>query len=182
MLIDDLSKLPDSFKDGFRGVLLLFRQKDGQTGNQDRKAIKTITSSKEQWEQAVKDFNHMRSIPGLENHRIYSSVNERDFCKVVREFKRRQLDADYEDDYKFYTDIKNRFFSCFMTPASKLESNFLFDCDDQESYDKHIERIPKELVIFEYQTKNGFHIITKPFNWHECKIDEPKKDDLLAIG
>lgn len=43
MIIDNLSDLPDMFKDGVRGIVLLHRNKDGQSGNAQRKALKKIS-------------------------------------------------------------------------------------------------------------------------------------------
>ena len=118
------------------------------------------------------------------NHRIYSSVNARDPMKAIREYKRRQLDCDYEDihhQFDFYNDGYNRFFSCFMNPTSRCETNFLIDCDSEEEYVYAQQSILPEMVIFQYPTKNGWHMVTKPFNPSGLKLDI-KKDDLLYIG
>ncbi len=183
MLIDDLTQLPDSFKTGYRGILLIHRNKDGCQGNAQRKSFKKISSSLEQWEKIVKEFGHMQntSHPGF---RIYSSVNPRNMQKAIHEFKRRQLEFDYgnnEELDEFYRDIDNRFFSCLMNPTCRSESYFLIDCDTDEEYQKSKDSIPQERIVFDYATKNGRHLITKPFNPNEIKV-EIKKDDLISIG
>ncbi len=55
MLIEDLDSLPSTFTDGIRGVLLLKRNKDGECGNAQRKAIKHIYRSTEEWKEAVRE-------------------------------------------------------------------------------------------------------------------------------
>lgn len=183
MLIDDLERLPQQFKEGVRGIMLIQRNKDGQTGNAQRKSLKKISRNKEEWKQFVEAFWWLQR-DSFQTHRIYTSVNPRNLEKAVHEFKLRSLTADYgskDERDKFYMDIENRFFSCLMNPGCRNQSNFLIDCDSVEDYDKAKLVIPENLVIYEYETKNGRHIITSPFNPNEYDI-EIKKDDLLYIG
>jgi hypothetical protein len=181
MIIDDLELLPEMFKDGVRGVILLHRSKDGLTGNAQRKSVKRISRSIKHWEEIIDELRHLQ-LTTHPNHRIYSSVNGRSMDKSIREFKRRQLDCDYPlfRDH-FYADIKNSFFSCLMNPASRVSSNFLIDCDTPEEYVKAKTTLPAEYVLYEYPTKNGMHIISRPFNPDEIKL-EAKKDELMFIG
>lgn len=189
MLIDDLAQLPDTFKEGYRGVLLLLRSKDGQHGNADRKALKQITRNTDEWTHVVNEFKRMRKYPEYEHHRIYSSINARDIGRAIREFKVRQLSADYDDGelvFDFYTDIKNRFFSCLMNPISKMTSYFLIDCDSLDEYNHAMASLQDaaliDKIIFEYKTRNGFHIITQPFNPQNVKGVQIKKDELISIA
>lgn len=184
MLIDDLSRLPDAFKDGHRGLLLLLRTKDGGIGDVQRKAIKLISNGVSDWEDKVQQLAHLKRT-SHPNHRIYSSVNSRDMRLSIHEFKRRQLDADlgalchYQD---FYADINNRFFSALMNPKCRDTSYFLIDCDSDKEYQDAFNKIPHDLKLFDYETKNGRHIICKAFNPNDyCGIDF-KKDDLIFIG
>lgn len=183
MLIDDLETLPDRFKEGYRQIMLMHRNKDGAHGNAQRKCLKKTSQNKEDWLEIVREFKELKDTH-YPNHRIYSSVNARDPLKAVREFKRRQLDHDYESTEKmmeFYADIQNRFFSCMMSPQCRAETLFLIDCDTPEEYQKAKERLHPPLILFEYPTKNGMHIITHPFNPEAVKVDV-KKDDLMLIG
>ncbi len=183
MLIDDLTQLPESFKSGYRGILLIHRNKDGCIGNAQRKSFKKISNSPEQWEKIVSEYRHMQQT-SHQGFRIYSSVNPRNMPKAIHEFKRRQLEFDYgnnEELDEFYRDIDNRFFSCLMNPNCRIGSLFLVDCDTEEEYLKGKDRIPENLIVFDYATKSGRHIITNPFNPDELKVDI-KKDDLLSIG
>lgn len=183
MLIDDLSLLPDIFKEGYRGIMLIHRNKDGCKGNAQRKSFKKISSSPEQWENIVLEFKHMQQT-SHEDFRIYSSVNPRNMQKAIHEFKRRQLEFDYgnnEELDEFYRDIDNRFFSCLMNPTCRSGSYFLIDCDTVKEYEESLRIVPKDLIVFDYETKSGRHLITHPFNPNEIKV-EIKKDDLIYIG
>lgn len=183
MIIDNLDKVPSCFKDGVRGILLLHRNKDGENGNAQRKSVKKISKNEQEWKEIILRFKELQQH-SYQGYRIYSSVNSRNMEKAIHEFKLRQLNVDYgsiEELHWFYKDIENRFFSCLMNPNCKHESNFLIDCDSKEEYEMAKERIPSNLIIFEYLTKNGMHIITKPFNPNEIKV-EIKKDDLIYIG
>src|ERR1700691_1393239 len=94
MLIDDLTKLPDTFKMGRRGIMLLHRNKDGQIGNAQRKSFKIICNGISQWHEAVEKLNHLR-MNCFTEHRIYASVNCRNMNKAIHEFRKRQLEFDY---------------------------------------------------------------------------------------
>jgi hypothetical protein len=154
------------FKTGYRCILLLHRNKDGCKGNAQRKSYKKISSCPEEWDEIVAEFSAIQE-QAIIPYRIYASVNERDLNKAIHEFKKRQLAYDYgqtESDQKFYTDLNERFFSCMAAPGSRKETQFLFDCDDELIYEMVIEKVDKDLIIWDYPTKSGRHVITKPFN------------------
>jgi hypothetical protein len=183
MIIDNLEQLPDMFKDGVRGVMLLHRNKDGCIGNAQRKSIKRISMGKNDWYNTIQYFASLRNGE-YQNFRIYSSVNSRNMDKAIHEFKRRQLENDRNADSlrdSFYNDIENNFFSCLMNPSCRIQNNFLIDCDTGKEYLHALPRIPNEKIIYEYPTKNGHHIITEPFNPVGLEM-EIKKDDLIYIG
>jgi hypothetical protein len=183
MIIDNLDSLPDQFKEGVRGILLIRRNKDGESGNAQRKAIKKISRNKEEWKEIILNFKELQKN-SYEGYRIYSSVNGRNMDKAIHEFKLRQISSDYGNKEEldwFYVDVENRFFSCLMNPSCRTESNFLVDCDTPQEYQKAIDRIEPQLILLDYETKNGRHLITKPFNPNEIKV-EAKKDELIFIG
>jgi len=184
-LIEDIDSIPEMFTEGVRGIILLRRNKDGEEENAQRKAIKRISRDMQEWKAHVRELHELQKT-SYQGYRIYSSINERDMSKAIHEFKRRQLETDYSNMHElksFYCDIKNRFFSCLMNPNARIQSNFLIDCDSQEEY-KHakLQLSNTELIIMEYPTKNGWHIITKPFNPSDYEYMMVKKDDLMFIG
>lgn len=57
-----------------------------------------------------------------------------------------------------------------MDKGCRETKNFLFDLDDytKDEFDEKLEIIRTfTTVITEYETKNGFHVITKPFNFQK---------------
>ena len=181
-------KIADEYIDfthGFRCVQLILRSADGG-GTNNRKELKYETQNTEEFIEALEDCLAFKYIMGL-NYRIYSSVNERDFRKAERTFKQNMLDNDYADDTvhkKFYTDLRNGFISALMKPSNSKTSYFLIDID-QNDLSPYIEWFEeRDLVITYYKTKNGWHIITKPFNPAEFTQTETahiQKDSLLLL-
>ena len=79
-----------------------------------------------------------------------------------------------------------------MKPNARAETKFLIDIDnvvitDTETYPdeviKHLKDI-KVKIFMVYRTKNGFHIITEPFNPNlfNYEFGEIKKDGLLLLS
>lgn len=186
MLIKNLDLLPDVFKEGYRGILLIHRNKDGCEGNAQRKAFKRISRNKQEWLQIINEYEEMRKSQ-YPNYRIYSHVNMRNMEKAIRLFKERQLEADYdknENHHGFYTDITNRFFSCFSNPQASGESWFLLDCDSTVEYEECMSELSlHDIYKYDYRTRNGYHIITSPFNPNKLNLPvEIKRDALIAIA
>lgn len=184
------NNIPDTFKDGIRLIMLTLRSKEGGKSNKpDRVAHKKLSNSIEEFDKIVDEFIEL-SNNSKEPLRIYSSVNKRDINKGIRNFKKLQLEADYwdiESKNSFYLDIKNRWISCIMQPNAREETNFLIDIDgDILEYMKiknHLIELKIDILL-DYPTKNGFHIITKPFNpslLSEVREDHIKKDGLILL-
>jgi hypothetical protein len=176
------------FTHGYRCLFLVQRHKEGGETN-NSKLIKKVTNGPDEFYDALLELvsEKMDSKFPL---RIYSAVNERDFEKAIRKFKFEQLEADYYDDEQrnnFYLDIKNRFIGCLMQPTQKAESYFLFDIDNAEGRDvcgETLKVLPNEKIVFQYPTKNGWHIVTEPFNYTTILFPtncELKKDALLLL-
>lgn len=182
----------DEFKDytdGYRVLFLIHRNKEGgDTNNTKYKKVITRNSSEflKELEEMVKTKKES-DIP----YRIYSSLNERNFNKAIRQFKFEQLEADYYDQVQkenFYLDVKNRFIGCLMQPPQRQTSLFLFDVDNEEGKDvcgETLQALVGVDIVKLYPTKNGWHIITKPFNYTQIKLPknvEIKKDALLLLA
>lgn len=176
------------FTDGTRVLFLIQRHKEGGETN-NTKLTKLVSRDGIEWFLNLKELvgKKMESENSL---RIYGSVNSRDFKKAIHKFKIEQLDAEmYCQDQieRFYLDLRNRFIGCLMQPANKETSLFLFDIDNEEGRDVHEEAlnvIPNEHIVHVYKTKNGWHIITNPFNYTKIKLPdgvELKKDGLLLL-
>ena len=151
-----------AFKSGTRVLLLRGRNKDRVVR---QRAIARVSHSEEMFDRTIEDFVRIAKA----GERIYASAGRRSMPAAIREFKRRQLDADYDNDpEKFYRSINDRWVASLMQPSSQSEKLWLFDCDDADTYadlarelDAHYS---KDLVRYDYKTKSGRHVITKPFN------------------
>lgn len=179
------------FTVGYRCLFLIHRSKEGAEVSNNDKLRKIIS------------YNHLEFVDSLYSlledksrspHalRIYSSANERDFDKAVRNFKFAQLEADYYDEkskHQFYCDVKNRFISALCSPRSSKTNNFIIDCDSVSEHEECLKKIAEmpggnDLIIKQYPTKNGWHIITKPFNPTLLGDLAPKinRDGLLLLA
>lgn len=189
--LEEIKEIFKDYSDGLRIIMLVHRNKEGGIGRKAQKTNlkKIITQNSEEFWEAIA---YMRKLKegDLRPLRIYSTVNSRNLQRTIHNFKRDMLENDYSKvlnkDF-FYIDIKNRFISALMKKACKSQSNFLFDldeCDDHSFHSIHnqIERQTK--IQTYYQTKNGYHIITDPFNYNklEC-LDQVDihPDGLLLI-
>ncbi len=178
-----------NFTDGVRCLFLIQRHKEGGETN-NSKLQKFITRSPEEYKIALAKLvkEQLTSDATL---RIYACVNPRNFNKAIHKFKVEQLDTDlYDQNQKenFYLDVKNRFIGCLMQPQQRAESLFLFDVDNVEGKDiqgEVLSLIPNENIVKVYPTKNGWHVVTLPFNYTTIKLPEGceiKKDALLLLS
>lgn len=176
------------FADGYRVLFLIHRNKEGGATN-NTKVKKIITNGPKEYYDALYDL-YVEAVESSLPLRIYASVNERDFEKAIRQFKYEQLDADYFDDksrHGFYLDTKNRFVGCLMQPNARHKSSSLFILDvdgDQQAVGEVLKILPEEVkIVKQYATKNGWHIVTEPFNPTGLKHDalEIHKDGLVLL-
>lgn len=160
-----------------RVVLLIHRSKEWGANNKFKRHIKKIiTTNSEEFFEAIRELKEIKDNDERPL-RIYASCNSRDINKAIRLFKEHQLANDYDPTEKhesFYVDIENRFISCLMDKSCRAEKNFIIDLDgiDDRSFAQFVNKIQKITeVLLAYRTKNGFHIITKPFNYIK-ELDE----------
>ena len=176
---------------GWRVLMLTKRSKEGGKANRpDRIAVKKVSKNEEEFVEILQTMLDNRK----ENYRIYCTINPRDPEKAIRKFKELQLDHDFQSDeikYGFYNDLKNRWISSLMKPSSRAETYFLIDIDNNDRHGLDYKKTEEELekkevtIIDTYKTKNGWHIITLPFNYPKVMPDLQKfdhvKTDALAL-
>lgn len=175
---------------GFRVLFLIHRNKEGDATN-NTKVMKIITRNEKEYREALNKLVREKKFSDIP-YRIYASVNKRDISKAMRQFKFEQLEADYYDQEQkenFYLDIKNRWIGCLMQPKSRATSLFIFDVDDPEKKDicgATLQALGTEVEILKvYPTKNGWHIITKAFNYTTVKFPDGcdiQKDGLILLA
>jgi len=177
------------FTNNYHVLFLIHRNKEGGDTN-NSKIRKIIVRNNGEYKTELINLlteKHESELP----LRIYASLNERNFDKAIRQFKYEQLDADYFDQVQkenFYLDLKNRFIGCLMQPPQRKTSYFLFYVDNEDGRDvmgEALTALPPEQIVQTYSTKNGWHIITKPFDYTKCVLPkncEFKKDALLLLA
>lgn len=158
------------FTEGLNLILLIHRAKEGAERANNDKVKKVIVKDRKEYEETVYNLLVKTQESGLP-YRIYASCAPRDVTKAIRKFKQEQLDADYfgeAEKHGFYTDIFNRFFGCLATPSSSAETRFLIDLDSREEEADCLKQIGNaglnDHVLKRYYTKNGMHVVMRPFN------------------
>ncbi len=179
----------EEFSDGVRMLILLERHKEGGHNKEERRNLGTrFTFSPEEYKRAIKELLLMRLL--YPQSRLYASVNPRNLKKVIRQIEVELLDCHYSDDERAFFTHKKLIKSArhfVMRQSCSETSLFIIDADDIEGRDvhgevlKHCEELGVE-ILKSYKTKNGWHLITNPFNpslWkHESEI---KKDALVLL-
>lgn len=149
---------------GARVLMLAGRKKDGL---ENTRRILRVSHSSAHFQRVMADLTRMAE-PG---ERIYATAGERDVKKAVYEFKRRQLEADYNGQWSdFYETLESRWASCLMSPGAQAQDlrYWLIDCDEPgqaEQVESVLQAIyDREPEPYRYPTKTGEHFIVKPFN------------------
>jgi hypothetical protein len=186
-------RFPD-FTEGCRVLFLIQRASDG--GHTNNSKLRTyITRNNDEWIEALakllQEKEQYLEIP----LRIYQTLNARNIEKGIRQYKMMQLEADYYDTesrHWFYLDARNRIVSALMRPNVAETSLFLIDVDTQgdeivANICNDLQYLPDggSLYVDSYATKNGTHIITKPFNPSLLKLPENcemKKDAMMLLA
>jgi len=170
---------------GLRVIYLMHRKKERGI-NVDKKQHKKISFNETDFEKIISEFLQiMKDNPKIP-FRIYSSANERDFDKAIRNFKIRQIEAEFDGaktKKSFYSDMKNRLISCLSRPDARTKDRkFLIDCDSEEEYESALEILAGITKNYtHYRTKKGRHILVQPFDVRLMPDHEIKKDGLLLL-
>ena len=160
---------PPRFKSGVRLIMRVWRNKEAAEGKRPGRTL--ISTGPEAWDKMTSELL-AECIPG---ERVYASAEARNVERAIRIFKERQLVADYDDPevrHAFYNDCKTRWLSCLGAPRASDENLFLFDCDTpadhatlmREMAVAPVDFVGPDKVIHTYETKNGVHVLTTPFN------------------
>jgi hypothetical protein len=127
---------------------------------------------------------------------IYVSVNARDSYKATHTLMTDILHWFYEDKKgtdrsMMYKRVDNYFYSALMKPESRTTSQkyFIIDYDEKTRLSEFIKILSTRNIYIEIinETKNGYHIKTKPFDVRlldDLKGDYPielKKDALFFV-
>lgn len=181
------------FTDGVRLLLLLERKKDGGHNKEEtRVSFSKVTLNEKDFEKGLLEALTLQATI-YTNHRLYLSVNSRDRDKVIHNIEEDLLFSHYSGSQEQVDGIRNKLLKkprhWLMQPKNSTTSYFILDIDDEEGRDIEGEALKKieELgvdILLKYRTKNGWHIVTKPFNpslW-DSSLGEIKKDGLMLIS
>jgi len=180
-----------SFSDGSRMLMLMQREKDGGSHHEERRNLCTrFTFNEDQFKRAVEELLFLMAL--YPNSRLYMNLNTRSLPKVIRQVERELLDLHYSGDAEIVRNTHEKLIRSprhfFMQPNVRDESLFLIDVDDEPGKDimgevlTHIAELKIEEVM-RYKTKNGWHVVVKPFNPNLWKHrSEIKKDPLLLLA
>lgn len=179
-----------NFADGIRYVALLHRTKDGGENTEyQRRGGLAITHDEKDYYEALVRLLTLQAVSS-KPYRLYASVNPRDLRKAEHKFKEDMLTVDFapqENKDYFWTRLESKWASALMSPGSRAKSNFMIDVDgDGDITAPALQWLAENGVeyIKMYQTPNGWHIITPPFNptnWNPAN-GEIKKDGLILLS
>lgn len=136
----------------------------------------------------IKEAIDIANRSSAQDVRVYLSVNERSVNKAIKEFKKQQIEADFSPHMdSFYLNLSYKFRHLLMTPKCRKTKYFLIDIDTKCPHTMcslgHFLNVNKIHQIYSYDTPNGFHMITEPFNMNMLKLPdvEIKTDALMLI-
>ena len=150
---------------GTRVLMLKGRKKDDILLT---RTLLRVTHDIGQWAKAMNELTKL-ALPG---ERIYTTVAPRCMSKAIRRFKEMELNSQYDQHPEaFYKDIDNRWASALMQPNAQEKKYWMFDIDREDDRNKVVYWLDKmeeisewDVSPYEYETKNGRHIICEPFN------------------
>ena len=172
------------FTDGVRVLFLLWRGKDGgdKTNEDERQFATRVSFNSKEFAKNLKELWLLQEN-FYKECRIYSSVNARNVKKSIFTLKKELLYGEMQDEAgrnKLHERVLKSSRHVLMQPSSAETSLFLFDIDKEDISQELGEINTLTEVLLTYRTKNGWHVITKPFNPATYKGDgEIKKDALM---
>jgi len=154
---------------------------------------------KENWERKFKKLitlvKHYPSRARPEDYSIYITYNPRSLIKALRLFKMKMVEweftainsKDLSQCLMHLKKLDREFISCLQKPEARSRKwHFLIDVDDMSKLDEVYKQMDKLNLILcgESKTKNGMHILVRPFNlklWKPIENVEIKRDGLFHI-
>lgn len=184
--LDNCLEQFSEFTDGIRVIFLLFRGKDGgDKTDEDQRSFSTrVSFNSKEFAKNLKELWLLQE-EFYPECRIYSSVNPRDLKKSIFTLKKKLLFAETYDDIgrqKLFERVIKSSRHILMQPSSAVTSLFIIDID-KEIISGELPKINEHTEILKiYKTKNGWHVVTKPFNPALYKGEgEIKKDGLILL-
>ena len=167
-------------KDDFYFLQVLKRRKDNPTMEKDMIVVDNFYI--DSFESYDKKMPHIINLCDVENARAYFRLNKRNYAKLGPHMLKRVVDIVFTENCKSLR-------SCFDSVAGEYHSDkdktWVVDVDDDKDVpfgdlcatltqlqkDAH-----REPMMVHIPTKNGLHIITRPFNLQKFKESFPSLD------
>lgn len=156
--------------DDFYFVKLVKRNKDFRdsesNGFGNNKVIKTYCINSV--EHLNEMFDEMVCLADFHNARVYFNLNRRSYKRVGSLFLKKTLDCVLNEVYK---SIENIYGSVCEGSSSEVDKKWILDFDTKDT--SFLDALDSELIniepfgskiIDDVETKNGYHLIVKPFN------------------
>lgn len=179
-MISNFSKIRELLtfdsEDTFYHVQVMQRKKDHPhlTGNNDNRTVKTYyIKSKEQLDL---EMDEMILLANYHNARVGINLNKRSFKALAFNTLKKMTDQILNEDYKA---VRRAYNSVCGSINNDKDKKWIIDIDTKDefflecvgSYIEECDPIIKDSskIIVLLETKNGFHLITSPFNVEQFK-------------
>lgn len=115
--------------------------------------------------------DEMIALAELHNARVQINLNRRSFEKIAFHTQKKIADQLMNKDYR---SVRKAYNSCCGKYSNETDKKWIIDIDTKDSdFMEEIEELLHNRLdvhdFIELPTKNGYHIITKPFNLQEFK-------------
>ena len=174
-------------KDDFYFLQILKRRKDNPDMERDMVVIDNFYI--DSFETYDKKIPNVIALCIMENARAYFRLNKRNYAKLGPHMLKRVVDIVFTENCKALRSAFDSVTGEFHSDPNKTwvvdvdnDKNVVFDdlCSTliQLQKDAHTESyiIPREPMMVNIPTKNGLHIITRPFNLQKFKEKFPTID------
>jgi hypothetical protein len=175
-MIDNFLQIKDLMKfdseDEFYFVQIILRKKDNPNtkgSNNNARLIKSYFIS------SIQSLNNyeeeMKTLAKFHNARVGISLNKKSYEKCAFHMLKKVTDQILNKDFKSI----RRAYNSVAGEYSTGDRNWILDVDDKEQHPNEILGILESIMpigdkfIANIPTKNGYHLITKPFNIEEFR-------------
>lgn len=178
-------------------ALILRRKKYDKEFQRSSRVLHREVLDRHAWEdKLLKLYTLLKNHPYKDSANLYLMINPRSARKGIRNIKNKMTVWDYDQTYEPYEHFTSHWFSSLQKKSARSRREwYIVDIDDvnkevvQQIEDDFFNYISTDYKKFE--TRNGFHIVSKPFNVQrfykilnkQCLDDfvEIKTDDCLFL-
>lgn len=174
-------------------LLAIARSKENEEhGSNTEPTMREVVDNDEDLERKMEQLDHAAKRFDS-NFRLYISANARNSMKAffqlrseMDEWLQMRLNGN-EGVKKKFKRMDSEFKSVLQRNECKDETNFIFDLD--EASEQEMNELKKDIEEFTevkmtQETPNGFHIVSRPFNYNELDSEveyELKKDGMIFV-